>query len=450
MTTAYPVNYWYIKGDDIAEEATSAILPKQTITKYATTLNPAEFYARFVMPKIKKLKTSSVVSSQINDYDYVIIKSSDLDMTGKYNYNVPGHTMQLSLDDISEAYVFPVRLETYTTLMDILTPRPRRVNVITNTSNLNIDLSLQQPEVEDIDEMVDSEDEASEFTSSEEEDEEPEEEEPEEEEEEAEEEEEVEEEEAEEEDVECEEAGEEDEEGGEEDEEDEEGNVRRVSSKKKKQSSHQRTLVSDNSSRGRKKYKQDAVFNISQILRRETWSLPRPEIAPHTTRQTIIKLIVEKCGLNLISAQQVEMSVFNYAIDQSQKTYIFAHWDNPVFVSIYLNKAKSLISNMCTQYGVNNTQLRDFINKKKINLLEIANLSYAELWPENWQSIKDEKMKIEQMRKDAIKASATDIFKCPRCKKCNCTYFELQTRSADEPMTIFITCLECGLKWKQN
>jgi DNA-directed RNA polymerase subunit M/transcription elongation factor TFIIS len=26
----------------------------------------------------------------------------------------------------------------------------------------------------------------------------------------------------------------------------------------------------------------------------------------------------------------------------------------------------------------------------------------------------------------------------------------LQTRSADEPSTIFITCLDCGKHWKQN
>jgi transcription elongation factor S-II len=144
------------------------------------------------------------------------------------------------------------------------------------------------------------------------------------------------------------------------------------------------------------------------------------------------------------------MSIYNYAIIQAQKSYIIAHWDNPVFVSIYLNKSKSIISNMCTLFGVNNTQLQVYISQKKINLLNIANLSYNELWPENWQSIKDERIKIEQMRKEAIKASATDIFKCPRCKKANCTYFELQTRSADEPMTTFITCLECGLKWKQG
>ncbi len=42
------------------------------------------------------------------------------------------------------------------------------------------------------------------------------------------------------------------------------------------------------------------------------------------------------------------------------------------------------------------------------------------------------------------------------CKKCkhygrvadNTTYYQKQTRSADEPITTFYTCLTCGNKWK--
>ena len=44
--------------------------------------------------------------------------------------------------------------------------------------------------------------------------------------------------------------------------------------------------------------------------------------------------------------------------------------------------------------------------------------------------------------------AATDQFKCYKCKKRKCTYYEMQTRSADEPMTTFVTCLSCGNRWK--
>ena len=61
----------------------------------------------------------------------------------------------------------------------------------------------------------------------------------------------------------------------------------------------------------------------------------------------------------------------------------------------------------------------------------------------------DEKIKIEQLNKQKTQFNTTTMFKCSRCNKRNCSYFELQTRSADEPMTIFITCLDCGKKWKR-
>jgi transcription elongation factor S-II len=44
--------------------------------------------------------------------------------------------------------------------------------------------------------------------------------------------------------------------------------------------------------------------------------------------------------------------------------------------------------------------------------------------------------------------SATDIFKCGKCKQRKTTYYQMQTRSADEPMTTFVTCLVCENRWK--
>lgn len=42
----------------------------------------------------------------------------------------------------------------------------------------------------------------------------------------------------------------------------------------------------------------------------------------------------------------------------------------------------------------------------------------------------------------------TALFKCAKCGKRKTTYTQLQTRSADEPMTTFVLCLECGNRWK--
>lgn len=42
-----------------------------------------------------------------------------------------------------------------------------------------------------------------------------------------------------------------------------------------------------------------------------------------------------------------------------------------------------------------------------------------------------------------------DLIKC-KCGSSNCLFEQIQTRSADEGMTIFCKCLKCGRTWKEN
>ena len=203
--------------------------------------------------------------------------------------------------------------------------------------------------------------------------------------------------------------------------------------------------------RGRKKETVDKLYNYNDILKQEIWSKSMEiRILDINYRRKVQDILVKICKMNNLDAKKVEMSIYNYSIKNATSNYIFSNWDNQDFIIIYINKSKSLISNMCKTYGVDNSQMTTILKKKKNKLETIAELSYYELFPKNWQTILDEKIKIEQMKKEAIEASATDMFKCFKCYKRKCTYFELQTRSADEPMTIFISCLECGNKWKEN
>ena len=62
----------------------------------------------------------------------------------------------------------------------------------------------------------------------------------------------------------------------------------------------------------------------------------------------------------------------------------------------------------------------------------------------------------KQLTKDAIRdaqlatsgGTNTSLLKCMKCRKSNCTYNQAQTRSADEPMTTFVYCNNCGNRWK--
>lgn len=60
-----------------------------------------------------------------------------------------------------------------------------------------------------------------------------------------------------------------------------------------------------------------------------------------------------------------------------------------------------------------------------------------------------EKIAAEESAKMA-NVNVTSLFICPNCQKNKCHFYEQQTRSADEPTTKFITCLECKTTWTQE
>jgi len=148
-------------------------------------------------------------------------------------------------------------------------------------------------------------------------------------------------------------------------------------------------------------------------------------------------------------AKEIEQSIYEYSKKISKKRNILPLWSNDVFKKIYLSKSISLFSNIDKHSYINNKSLINKINEEKINLTNIAFMSYQELFPEHSKEFLDEKFKREKLMYEEKQESMTDQFKCGRCKQRKCTYYELQTRSADEGMTIFITCLNCGWRWRQ-
>ncbi|KAL3524073.1 hypothetical protein ACH5RR_016907 [Cinchona calisaya] len=93
--------------------------------------------------------------------------------------------------------------------------------------------------------------------------------------------------------------------------------------------------------------------------------------------------------------------------------------------------------------------------RRKVLIGQFPPHSIVDLTPEDMAS-DARQMQNENIKKKALfeceregppKAS-TDQFKCGRCGKKETTYYQLQTRSADEPMTTFVTCVNCNNHWK--
>ena len=75
-------------------------------------------------------------------------------------------------------------------------------------------------------------------------------------------------------------------------------------------------------------------------------------------------------------------------------------------------------------------------------------MTHYEMDPSKWQVLIDKKKAIEANKYNQNMKATTDMFTCKKCKSKRCTHYELQTRSADEPATIFVTCLDCGKNWR--
>ena len=108
----------------------------------------------------------------------------------------------------------------------------------------------------------------------------------------------------------------------------------------------------------------------------------------------------------------------------------------------------SVYSNLDNKSYINNTRLFQRMIDGEFKAYELVSLEPQYTFPEHWKPLIDEKSKRDRVLYEINKEMATDVYKCSRCGKRECSYYQLQTRSADEPMTTFVTCLNCGKRWK--
>jgi len=97
-----------------------------------------------------------------------------------------------------------------------------------------------------------------------------------------------------------------------------------------------------------------------------------------------------------------------------------------------------------------NPDLRRGVLMQMISAPTLVELSSEQLASDQQRS-QNEKIRAEALREceRGIKdEETTDQFQCGRCKQRKTKYFQMQTRSADEPMTTFVTCVNCGNRWK--
>lgn len=139
----------------------------------------------------------------------------------------------------------------------------------------------------------------------------------------------------------------------------------------------------------------------------------------------------------------LEIGIYNYAIKEAERRKIVKNWDNSSFVQIYLDHTKSILINL-------NEDILEQINKKEIKSQNVAFMTHQELCPKKWAKAIEKKAIRDKVKFENNMEATTDTFTCRKCKSNRCSYYLLQTRSADEPMTCYVSCLDCGKRWKTS
>jgi len=172
---------------------------------------------------------------------------------------------------------------------------------------------------------------------------------------------------------------------------------------------------------------------MSQVLRK----IENPE-----KFRSNIKLKLNEILDNEKNSSNLEKGIFNFALSEAKNRKVVKKWDNPYFVQIYVDRLRSIFTNL------NNPILLNQLNSGSIKAHTIAFMTHQEMRPDKWDELITIKTKRDQNKFENNLEAATDTFTCRKCKSNKCTYMQLQLRSADEPMTTFVTCLSCGNRWR--
>jgi DNA-directed RNA polymerase subunit M/transcription elongation factor TFIIS len=174
----------------------------------------------------------------------------------------------------------------------------------------------------------------------------------------------------------------------------------------------------------------------------------RPINNHHPLRDQAIQKF-QQLGLSEIEAQDLEIGIFNHTMDYCQAHQIPCNWLSAGYMQAYLCKVRQLYANLNPNAYLKNAKLLTRMKTEyEIMPHELPSYDRERLFPEMWQDIIEKAHLKQKEAYEHKQVPMSDRYTCGKCKKKRITYYELQTRSADEPSTHFFSCLDCGFRWK--
>lgn len=158
-------------------------------------------------------------------------------------------------------------------------------------------------------------------------------------------------------------------------------------------------------------------------------------------KNVIVKL--NELFQNEKQSSNLEKGIYNYSLKEAASRKVVKKWDNPFYVQLYVDRLRSIYINL------KNPELIEQIKSGAIKAHVVAFMTHQEMNHEKWDALIDKKIKRDKSKYETTLEANTDTFTCRKCRSKKCNYYALQVRSSDEPMTLYITCLDCGNRFKQ-
>ncbi|GFR89424.1 transcription factor SII homolog [Elysia marginata] len=147
-------------------------------------------------------------------------------------------------------------------------------------------------------------------------------------------------------------------------------------------------------------------------------------------------------------ASEIERGCYNAAIARCVNSADAYHrqWSSPMFVAVYSARVGLVSANIDPAGSVlqnveSSTWALDKLAEGEWRPEALGAMTDTELCPQAGQAERD---KVHTRINQKINEKTSSFFACPRCRKRNHTYRQIQVRSADEISTFMCTCKECG------
>jgi DNA-directed RNA polymerase subunit M/transcription elongation factor TFIIS len=144
-------------------------------------------------------------------------------------------------------------------------------------------------------------------------------------------------------------------------------------------------------------------------------------------------------------SKRVELGIYKFSINYCENKQLHQELAD----NIYTDKANNIIYDLLDENNIHAKKIIKDVEKEIINPVNLAKCDASVLNPTAWKFHQE---KHERTRK---LLSSTISVKWQPCKKCGLNdydYYQIQLRSADEPMTTFYQCNnnQCKKKYKIN